>query len=288
MKGFSKGPSTALLRLCTFLVNEAGPPNLQKLEAPPVVAIHYRPLSNSRSLTCRFAMAAQPASDPPRPGPPPSPVSIAVPPSLGRFDVSAREYITRIGATLDGIAVGALVFSSRPRSDSGSVQRVLLIQRAETDSLPGKWEIPSGVVSNNIQKDATVTRAVVRELWEETGLIAKGLTRLVSPPHIGSEAAVASTPGGEQVGEGFVFSNSTNTKTFCRYVFEVEVEDEFEQGEGLSIKLNSWEHQDFVWAEEQEVRRLKVGDGERELDFTSDHLRRLILEGFRLRAEDKA
>lgn len=172
---------------------------------------------------------------------------------------------------LDGIAVGALVFKLPvPSNDGGETQpvRVLLIQRAKTDSLPEQWEIPSGVVSNSPEKDASITQAVARELWEETSFFARRLVRLV----VG--------PGGD---EGYVFSNSTRTKLFCRYVFEVEVGDTDE------VKLNPWEHQDFVWATDDEVSDLRVkgssGEDERAIGLTSEHLRKLILEGFRLRRE---
>ncbi|KAM7212599.1 NUDIX hydrolase domain-like protein [Rhypophila decipiens] len=226
---------------------------------------------------------ATPAPEPgqaPRPGPVPSFSILTISQSLSRFDLPAREFISRLKSqtrptssspVLDGVAVGALVFKA-PRSggDSDRAQpiRVLLIQRAKTDSLPDKWEIPSGVVSNNPGKDATITQAVARELWEETGFMAKRLVRLV----VG--------PDGQ---EGFVFSNSTDTKVFCRYVFEVEVDDLHE------LKLNPWEHQDYVWASEEEILNLGVeGDEEgkeRLLELTSEHLGDLILEAFRLRKE---
>ncbi|KAI0974171.1 hypothetical protein F4678DRAFT_424890 [Xylaria arbuscula] len=132
------------------------------------------------------------SSEPPRPGPPPaSTAPLRFPSSLLPFDVPARDYLTRCGAPWDGLAVGALIFSHSAPTD-----RILLIQRDKSDSLPEKWEIPSGVVSNNSDKDATVLQAVVRELWEETGLLARELKRVVNAP-------------GE---EGFVFSNSTKTK----------------------------------------------------------------------------
>jgi 8-oxo-dGTP pyrophosphatase MutT (NUDIX family) len=206
------------------------------------------------------------SAQPPRPGPPPASIfSLQIPASLARFDVPAREYLSRNSTPWDGLAVGALVFFP-----SSATDRILLIQRAKTDSLPNKWEIPSGVVSNDPAKDATVTKAVARELWEEAGLTARALRRNVDAP-------------GE---EGFVFTNSTKTKVFCRFVFEVDVE-EGEKGPE-EIKLNPSEHQDFVLATEEEVRELTVSSGEekREIELTSEHLRSLILEGFRLRRED--
>ncbi|KAI0908225.1 NUDIX hydrolase domain-like protein [Ustulina deusta] len=208
------------------------------------------------------------SSEPSRPGPPPaSTPPLRFPFSLLPFDVLARDYVTRCGGQWDGLAVGALIFSHLPPAD-----RVLLIQRDKSDSLPEKWEIPSGVVSNNPSKDATVLQAVVRELWEETGLLARELKRVVNAP-------------GE---EGFVFSNSTKTKVFCRFVFEVGAAED-ENG-GMEIRLNPAEHQDFVWATEEEVRERVVerdDGGKQKIDLTSDSLGHLIQEAFRLRKEGR-
>lgn len=226
------------------------------------------------------------ASEHIRPGPLPLFSSFIITASLSRYDVPARDYIASLNAPWDGIAVGALVFSLPPQSGVGLPPRVLLIQRAKTDSLPEKWEIPSGVVSNNPQKDATVAQAVARELWEETGLTAKRLVRLVAAPPAESEEGTMITAARRGEGDdGFVFSNSTKTKVFCRYVFEVDVEEGLEEGSELHVKLNPWEHHNFVWATEQEVRDCIFNDNKLEIDFTSDHLRRLILEGFRLKME---
>ncbi|KAK3377473.1 hypothetical protein B0H63DRAFT_219395 [Podospora didyma] len=214
-------------------------------------------------------------SQPPRPGPPPASIStIQVPPTLSRFDIPARQYLSRHNSPWDGVAVGALVFCPSPESTDS----VLLIQRAAADSLPNKWEIPSGVVSNDPAKDATITNAVARELWEEAGLTATAIKRLVTPPR-------------EE--EGFVFSNSTNTKVFCRFVFEVELEVEKWESVRGRVKLNPVEHQRFVWAPEDAVRKMLAdkavfhGGKEEMLELTSRHLGELILEAFRLRKEDK-
>jgi 8-oxo-dGTP pyrophosphatase MutT (NUDIX family) len=243
-------------------------------------------------------------TNPPRPGPAPS-FSLRIPPSLARFNVPPRDFLLSSGESWDGVAIGALVFcqpdpshlraSPSAESHIGPETKVLLIQRAKTDSLPDKWEVPSGVVSGKVEKDATVAAAVARELWEETGLTATALVRLVAPPLSDEHAEGGNTASGEDrpTAGGFVFRNSTRTKVFCRFVFEVDLADEegtAEDGVGRErgVTLNPWEHQDFVWATEEEVRKLEVGQGEwkRALDFTSDHLRRLILEGFGVRGRD--
>ncbi|KAK0710257.1 NUDIX hydrolase domain-like protein [Lasiosphaeria miniovina] len=218
-------------------------------------------------------MAAQPSTQTTRPGPMPAIPDLVVPPHLERFNGPAQEYIVRHNKPWDGIAVGALVFS--PES------RVLVIQRAKTDSLPEKWEIPSGVVSNDPARDATIISAVARELWEEIGLLARALTRLVTAPAvIGSPESEAQL---QTEADGFVFSNSTRTKVFCRYVFEADVEALVPGGQ--HIRLNPCEHQDFLWVSEEEIRDGIVGEEKLEIDFTSKHLQRLISEGFRLRRD---
>ncbi|KAK3369627.1 NUDIX domain protein [Lasiosphaeria ovina] len=215
-------------------------------------------------------MAAQPSTQTTRPGPMPTIPDLVVPPHFYRFNTPAQEYIARNNKPWDGIAVGALVFSPE--------LKVLVIQRAKTDSLPDKWEIPSGVVSNDPAKDATIISAVARELWEETGLLARGLARLVTAPLVGYPESEAQH---QTEADGFVFNNSTRTKVFCRYVFEVVyVED---MAPGTPIKLNPCEHQDFLWATEEEIRDRIVGKEKREIEFTSEHLQRLILEGFKLK-----
>ncbi|KAK5655952.1 hypothetical protein OQA88_5087 [Cercophora sp. LCS_1] len=217
-------------------------------------------------------MAVQPFVHATRPGPMPAIPEIVVPPHLDRFHSPAREYIRRHNKPWDGIAVGALVFSPEPR--------LLVIQRAKTDSLPEKWEIPSGVVSNDPTKDATITSAVARELWEETGMLARGLVRLATAPAvIGSPTSEAQL---QTEADGFVFSNSTRTKVFCRYVFEVDVGDAVPGGQH-HVRLNPCEHQDFLWVSEEEARDGIVGEEKLKIDFTSEHLQRLISEGFKLR-----
>jgi 8-oxo-dGTP pyrophosphatase MutT (NUDIX family) len=48
--------------------------------------------------------------------------------------------------------------------------RVLLVRRAEWDTLPGTWELPGG----KVDAGETIAAALARELEEETGLQASG------------------------------------------------------------------------------------------------------------------
>lgn len=117
---------------------------------------------------------------------------------------------------------------------------------------------PGGAADN---EDPTIFHAAARELHEESGLIAKRFTHVV-------------TQGADQE-PGEVFRNRTKTKVFIRFTFHVEVED------CADVKLDPNEHQDFVWASEEEIRRQQIGD--RQLSITRWTVQALFLEAFRLR-----
>ncbi|KAK5659396.1 hypothetical protein OQA88_1489 [Cercophora sp. LCS_1] len=176
--------------------------------------------------------------------------TLTYPDSLTKFTHPLSTYLQQNPTPpFDGIATATVVINPHAR--------VLLVQRAPHDSMPNRWEVPGGAVD---LEDETVLHGAVRELREEGGLVATKITHWIP----------------EQTGdvEGYVFTNRAGTKTFCRFAFGVEVED------WESVKLDPNEHQDYVWASEEEVSEGKVG--ERELVFTVEETRRLILEGFRL------
>jgi 8-oxo-dGTP pyrophosphatase MutT (NUDIX family) len=179
--------------------------------------------------------------------------------SLAEWNMPAKEWLTRNGEKLrerhlkvDGLATGNLVFDPEGK--------VLLIQRASHDSMPNRWEIPGGAVDD---EDPTILYGAAREMWEESGLIAKRFNRLVTEG-----------PGGRDLQ---VFPNSKETRWFCRFSFDVNVES------CRNIKLDPAEHQDFAWASEDEIRVQKIGD--RDLPITNKAMLLLILESFRLRKE---
>ena len=182
-------------------------------------------------------------------GPPP-PFNLTYTPILEPYHKSARQWLTDNDKHYDGLATSALVFDAEGR--------ILLIQRAAHDSMPNRWEPPGGAVDAS---DATLLDGAARELWEETGLLAEGCVRLVTE--------------GAGRGPGAVFTNRTGAKILYRFTFEVVVAG----WEGVSVDPN--EHQDFVWASEEEVRAGKVG--EREIPLTNRQIRTLLLEGFRLK-----
>jgi len=176
-------------------------------------------------------------------------------PSVSPFAIPPSKYIsTRPENTKYAyIATGALVFSSFPPFSANDQLRILLIQRAATDSMPSLWEIPGGACSDAEDKD--ILHGVVRELWEETGLIA---TRV-----------------GPRVGGDHIFETRSG-KVVGKFSFVVEVED----GKG-EVKLDPKEHEKHVWATEEEAKIGKVGE-EIEVRFTTREQREVVLEGFKV------
>jgi 8-oxo-dGTP pyrophosphatase MutT (NUDIX family) len=170
-------------------------------------------------------------------------------PSVAEFAVSKHVFLERHkDAPYALIATSALVVYQRGISSP----RILLLQRAASDSHPNKWEPPGGAVDDD---DATILHAVARELVEETGLRAAWI--------------------GGPVGESQLFKRS-NGDTVCRFSFAVHVDAEREGG--LFVQLDSNEHQSFVWATEDEVSAGKAGDVE--LNFVPGEVRQTVLLAF--------
>jgi 8-oxo-dGTP pyrophosphatase MutT (NUDIX family) len=179
-------------------------------------------------------------------------------PSTSSFAASSQTYLSNHpSAYYQYIATGALVFDHHRSSDPAP--RILLIQRAEGDSMPGRWEIPGGGCDDD---DDSILHAVARELWEEAGLQAARVGPLVGTPHV------------------FV---SRSGKLVGKFNFLVEAGEPTAEG-WLDVTLDPVEHQRFVWASEEEVRARAVGDVE--LSFTTTDLEETVLEAFRLRREE--
>ncbi|KAK6579989.1 hypothetical protein PZA11_007697 [Diplocarpon coronariae] len=174
-------------------------------------------------------------------------------PTLTQFAVPMSTYLASHPSSPphQAIATGALVFAPD--------NKLLLVQRAPTDSSPNLWEVPGGGVDTS---DATILHAVAREVWEESGLTVTHIKRSVPS-------------AGEGPGPGRTFVTSRALRV-VKFEFEVEVEG------GGEVKLDAREHQCFAWVCEEECRekRLKGGLG---FEFTWRAQQESILEGFRLR-----
>jgi 8-oxo-dGTP pyrophosphatase MutT (NUDIX family) len=178
-------------------------------------------------------------------------------PSTLSFAVPCEAYLsTHSGekSQYDFIATGALVF------DTSMPERILLIQRATHDSMPSRWEIPGGGCD---KEDPSILHSVARELWEEAGLTAASI--------------------GPQVGDGHFFLTRSG-KRVCKFNFLVTAENG--AGGKLDVKLDPREHQNYVWASEEEVKAQKVGD--MNLKFTTREQEAVVLEAFQARRETNA
>ncbi|KAK0619116.1 NUDIX hydrolase domain-like protein [Immersiella caudata] len=169
-------------------------------------------------------------------------------PSLTPWSVPAQEWIKSHRLELDKLCTNVAVFDEKGQ--------LLLVQRANHDYwMPGKWEIPGGSAE---VEDKNVLFSAARELWEETGLVATGIKRLIAD--------------GEVPEMGYVFRDEIRGIRFCRFSFEVEVES------CQGVVLDVTEHQAFVWASREEVEKGMVG--EMEIPVTDPPMRELILAAF--------
>jgi 8-oxo-dGTP pyrophosphatase MutT (NUDIX family) len=175
-------------------------------------------------------------------------------PSASSFAVPCETYLSTHrseNSKYNFIGTGALVF------DASTPARILLIQRATSDSMPGLWEIPGGGCD---KEDPSILHGAARELWEEVGLTAAR----IGPP----------------VGEGYNFL-TRGGKLVRKFNFLVDAERG--AGGGLDVKLDPNEHQNYVWAAEEEVKARRVGDVG--LKFTVTEQEAVVLEAFGARRE---
>ncbi|RGP61755.1 nudix protein [Fusarium sporotrichioides] len=176
---------------------------------------------------------------------------------VSEWNVNHREWLVTHNKTWDSLATGALVFDAS--------NRILLLQRAPDDSMPNKWEIPGGACDD---EDESVLYGCARELWEEAGLEATHIRHVI--------------PDNQDGKPGAVFTNRTGKRLFCKFSFEVDVAS-------TDVKLDPKEHQDYVWATEEEARQQRMG--EREIPLTNAIMVRIVEMGFALRKasqEDRA
>lgn len=185
---------------------------------------------------------------------PPAPAfSFTFSSALQAFNVPVKAYLASHGE-YEGIASGALVFDAQ--------DRLLLLQRAPHDSMPHLWEVPGGACD---EEDQSILHGVAREVWEETELKISALGRMVGPA------------------DGQVFVTPRKHLKICKYTFEAEVESTED------VKLDPNEHQNYLWATEEECRSYEVKDGDSiiKINFTTKAQEDTILEGFGLRKAAK-
>lgn len=166
------------------------------------------------------------------------------------FAVSERAYLEEHkDPRYDYIATGAFVFDFKEPSET----RILLLQRAASDSMANRWEVPGGGCQD---EDDSVLTAAARELWEEAGLKTQNITQLVGDPYL------FSTRSGKRI---------------CKFNFLIEARKD--STGHLEVKLNPQEHQNFVWATEKEIMAKRCGDVA--LEFTTQHQENSLSEAFK-------
>ena len=175
-------------------------------------------------------------------------------PSLADFTVSNQAYLaTHSHGSFDAIGTAVVVLAS----SNASAPRVFLLQRAAHDSYPGKWEPPGGACDD---EDESILHSAARELWEESGLEAARFDGIVGDAH---------------------FFASTSGRKVCRFSFAVHVKS---GGDALpAAKIDPNEHQNCVWATEDEVKARKAEGVD--LDFTTKQVESTVLLAFDLARE---
>ncbi|RYP37664.1 hypothetical protein DL767_002837 [Monosporascus sp. MG133] len=221
---------------------------------------------------------------------PAAPTTFTVSPSLAAFQKPSRAYLDA-NPQYDAIAVGACVFNNSNRTTADTTttvaiddkdnnpsasatqqekdaqgSRILLLQRAPTDSMPLRWEVPGGACDH---EDETLLHAAARELWEESGLRAASIEALVF--------SGSGTGTGTGVIDRDVFFSRRGLRV-RKFSFVVGVE------EGpAEVRLDPAEHVAFLWVTEEEARRGRCGDVA--LEFTTSRQREVVLEAFKMMRE---
>lgn len=169
-------------------------------------------------------------------------------PHLEYFNIPIAEFAAA-RPEFESFGVGGYIFAQdadRPSETGSPSPRLLLLQRALTDSMPGCWEGPGG--ASEPEEDGTLFDGVVREVLEETGLHVSRVVELV--------AVDSWTHKSRTTGEKF---------RIAKYFFMVEVHegvrlspDGSQQpvpAEEIPVRLEASEHQAFDWATEEDVRQ---------------------------------
>ncbi|TQS32952.1 hypothetical protein Golomagni_06720 [Golovinomyces magnicellulatus] len=176
-------------------------------------------------------------------------------PSVEPWNKPYKQWLTDNEKTWNGVATSAFVFDEN---------RMLLVQRAPDDSMPNLWEPPGGAVD---PEDVSILAGCAREVFEEAGLKVKRVKANV-------------TLGLEKPELRDVFTNGAGNRLFVRFGFLVDVDE-------AEVKLDPIEHQAYVWATEEDVKRgrISIGDSGDDLfiPITTLNTKKFVMEAFRLR-----
>ena len=188
-----------------------------------------------------------------------------IPPQLSQYSIPLSQFLSN-HPDYRNLIIGALIL--RPNTQNDKTE-ILLLKRAATDSYPNLWEPPGGTVDD---EDKSIMHAVVREVWEETGLRIVGF---------GTGKVVRDNAGEEYHAKNLKEADGRFTEVtlldrrgekWCKLNFVVEVEAD-ESGD-YSVELDEMEHQDMGWFDEDAVKRLP---------FTSEQCREVVLNSIKRR-----
>ncbi|KAF2420764.1 hypothetical protein EJ08DRAFT_598096 [Tothia fuscella] len=155
------------------------------------------------------------------------------------------------------VAIGALIFKY---AQGDEPDRILLIRRATTDSMPNRWEIPGGACD---LEDETIFHSLAREVHEETGLTVTKVVDFVD----GSSYVTRSTTEGKGGEWDSLYLQDEATKGYAELANPHE--------EDVQVTLDPNEHSAYAWATNEEVL------GEKH-EITAESQRRIILKGFQM------
>ncbi|KAJ5982883.1 hypothetical protein N7481_004982 [Penicillium waksmanii] len=170
---------------------------------------------------------------------------------LAEFSASRPEF--------ESFGVGGYIFAEHPSTNanananatSTSSPRILLIQRALTDTMGGCWEGPGGASEPDI--DQTLLDGVVREVLEETGLNVSRIVDLVA------------------VDSWQHLRRNGDMLRIAKYSFILDVYEAKRPYEEIPVRLEPTEHQAFDWALEEEVREvMQSNTGKFQLPFAAN------------------
>ncbi|KAE8383123.1 NUDIX hydrolase domain-like protein [Aspergillus bertholletiae] len=213
-------------------------------------------------------------------------LTFTIPPHLNEYNIPLSSF-KAARPQWTNFVVGGLVFSRSSRdshhkpSEKGE-PRVLLLQRALTDSLPGYWEGPGGGCE---ETDETILTAAAREVVEESGLHVSRIVDLVgieewTKEKNGTRLFVAKLAFLVEVheahgdfGEEIVGTEGQTT---------VEVDGDTVQRWEDRVRVEPSEHSTFEWATEEQVRLSLEGKGKYKI---LDDEGRSLLKAFRMVAQ---
>jgi 8-oxo-dGTP pyrophosphatase MutT (NUDIX family) len=153
--------------------------------------------------------------------------AFAIAPELSHLKVTLNGFLKE-NRNVNRLVVSALIFCQ---------ERLLVIQRAKTDTFPGYWEVPGGMCAVD---DETIFHGLARKVYEEVSL------RVVEVKSMIGSGIQFETPG------------KRFKRQWLKLSFEVNVAETEPNSNGspadyrhVKVLLNPEEHQEFCVAEER-------------------------------------